>query len=184
EHARLPVSSLAGEAAGGDLAKRGQRREVRLEPANRLDAPELDEHVQRPVRVGLDREARAHRADRREQLVPVLVLAPARDQLAHPPERDPGARALELDGDGAEAGLESDGVAIESAAEDERATEHGVPGERKLATGCEDAQPRIAAAIGGGGERALGEGALSRPARPRPRGDSPGRPEPPAAVSP
>src|SRR5262249_46098704 len=149
EHARLEVSSLPGEAVGGDLAERGQRGEVRLEPANRFGATQLDEHVQRTVRVGLDREARARHADRREQLARALILAPAWHQLLHPPEADPAARALELHGDGAKAGLQADRVSIESVGEDDRATEHGVPGERELVARCEDAHSRITAALGG-----------------------------------
>ncbi len=102
-------------------------------------------------------------AERREHLVRAVVGRDGRHGLRHPAEDDPpGLVSFELDGDDPVARLERDHAQLQRRAEDERGAEAGMPGERDLVAGREDANANGAAFARRQDEHALGEAKLER----------------------
>ena len=107
-----------------------------------------------------------------------------RNLLLHASERDAVALALQGDRDDPHAGLEPDYVRLQRPADDERRPQHGVPGERQLAPGREDASPRVAALSRRQKEHRLGEVHLAGDALHLPRAERPAVDEDPELVAP
>ena len=164
EHEREGLASANALIARLPLAQIVIIPENNLAELHRLLTLQLDVDVPGPVRVELDGQPGALDADRGEELRLSFVWPPLRHGLLHPPERDPAVGAFELDGDRPEAGLERHALQSALLADDERAAERGMAGERELLHRCEDPDPGVAVVLGRQHEDRLREVHLAREA--------------------
>ena len=114
------------------------------------------------VVVELDRQLRPLDAEDLEELGLVGERLDGRQRLRHAAEGDPAVLALEPHRHDAAPGLEPDLLELHRRGEDECRPERGVPRERHLDRGREDADARVPVALRREHEHRLGEVQLAR----------------------